>query len=342
MPPIFHNGNEVNRVFHGGVEAEYVLCQGKMIFPEPDPRLPNTPVRIVLESDAFWFEFGWPSAETLTGSAADGWQDENGYCRIRAVRSQDLATWDHSVIDSPSSPESDGQGNLIYWVRSTVPCYWIDVMIDVTAQSDRYGKSITAIQLFGNSVSLPHFPYAMPSQAATLQADLRAAGYTGATVTSVSAPLSATAKWHTQAGAKWLVVSMTGSNVTGVTYQGSTVGTGYPYSMPSQKAALQTMLTAALGGDPNNKAVVMLHGDAWTVTIPNRVTTGKIRDYILTITPDDPYPGWDMFGNYQGMQSAAAVSGHPENTRNPSGEPLQEADRQFGRFGLSLGSRYDT
>jgi hypothetical protein len=337
--------DSVTALKHAGDDVGLLIYQGMQIFPEPEIKLPPARVRMVLDTAAYWYEFGWPSPELLDGNAADGWTDPGGYIRIRAERSEDLTTWDHQMDDAPGSPEDNGDGTWTYWARSPIPANWNSVMIDLTASTDRYAKSITAIQMFRTVLPL-NYPYT-PTEIAdgTLQADLRnpaLGNIPGATVSVTSGPLIATAKWHTQASADTLYVTMSGSNVVDVSYQGSTVAIAYPYAMPAQHAALASALTAALAGGPNDKAVVMLHGDTWTILLPDRTTTGLIRDLTLTISPDDPYPGWDpMSGSYMGMMSASGVSGTAGNVRTPAGAPLEERKRQFGRFQLGLGERYD-
>ncbi|MEI6674947.1 MAG: hypothetical protein WCO57_07195 [Verrucomicrobiota bacterium] len=52
---------------------------------------------------------------------------------------------------------------------------------------DTRNNPFTAITIADTVQSLPNFPYTMPGGAAQLQTDLRAAGWTGATVTASSA-----------------------------------------------------------------------------------------------------------------------------------------------------------
>lgn len=301
-----------------------------------DARLDGTLFRVVLDSDGEWAEFGIPSpTNALVGDAANGWTDPGGNVLLRVSRSTDLIAWDYELIDCPTGIEDMGEDVWVYWARAKVPSYWETTLRDFRIGGDNYGKSITEIYLYDNNISLSGYPYAMPADKARLQADLRAAGYTGATVTSASAALTAKAINYTIDGRKTLVVTQSGTNVTAVAPGGG--GTislpAYPYAMPSQRAALQSALrTAGYAG-----AVVTLFADSWEIFIPNRSISGKNHRFSLLFTPADPFKAWDFYGNYVGELPGNAILGGPENVRTPSGDPLQEAARQFFRLEVSAG-----
>lgn len=301
----------------------------------------------VRETDAHWFEIEVILPATFSGNPADGWTGPmiDGYLDITLGLhwSSDLLSWTGACAgwtDAPGTwPEEIGSTLKRWRARYEVPIWWEDVMVDMSATSDRHGKSITEISVF-NSVLPLNYPYT-PAEIAdgTLQADLRNSSLgdiPGATVTVTTGALSATGKWHTQGGAKQLVVTMSGTNVTSVTYQGSTVSASYPYAMPNQLAALNSALTSSLGGDSNNRAVVLLHSDAWEIELPDLVTSGMTRNLIIFFDPGDPNPTWNMYGEYQGMAANNIVTGSPSNTRNPSGAPLVEALKAFARLGVII------
>lgn len=332
----------VDRVFCAGQEAAFVFGKGTQVFPNlPVPIYGCTEARSVDETDALWFEFGFKIDASLSGNAAAGFTDSGNYLRIDIEQSIDLVNWSMGkFVPAPTPVINNGDGTWTYWSRCLTPVWWYNVLVDLSVESSRYGKSITNISIGGVTVSLPGYPYAMPSQAATLQTHLRAAGYTGAVVSSVSSPLVAEAKNHHPSGRTNLPVTMAGSNVTVVKDgSGSTISLpGYPYAMPAQRATLQTHLIAA----GFTGAVVMLYADSWSIFLPDRLAAvGLQRQTILTITPDDPYPAWDMFGTYQGFQSAAAVVGTHGNVRPAGGGgTLDESDKQFARLKLTSGTRY--
>ncbi len=293
---------------------------------------PQPPVmtRQVDEAAATWYEFGFTAPSELVGNATTGWEDAPGEISWKIQSSETLTEWaEDEMIDATVTAIDNLDGTVTYWSRWTVPLVWKYVMIDLTVGTDRYGKSITGISIFQTAVSLPNYPYAMPSQAAALQTDLRAAGYTGALVTTSSGPLTAKAKNHISSGITGFSVTMSGANVTAVTpYGGSAISLpSYPYAMPGSRATLQTDLRA----NGYTGAVVMLHQDPWQIFLPDLDEELRVRDITLTITPNDPFPGFDFGGNSIGEQSTTGVAGTPSNTRSPLGAPLREGQRGFFR-----------
>ena len=306
----------------------------------------NVTTKSVMVDDAegYWFDLEVILPPSFAGNPLDGWTGEllpgHPPVTLGLFRSETLTEWAGAGVGwnfAPGRevPETMANGWNKWIARAEVPAWWNQIMVDLTATSNRFGKNIEAIQVFRTPVAL-NYPYT-PTEIAngTLESDLQTQ-FPGATVDVVTGAFLARAAWHTQPGRQMLTVTMSGSSVTAVRYQGATVGTGYPFSMPAQQQALANMLTVALGGDPLNKAVVMLYGDAWTIKLPDLQTTGIIRDLTLTISPDDPYPGWDGMGQYVGIQSSAGVSGYSSNVRTPGGVALQEAARGFARVGFVL------
>lgn len=308
----------------------------------------TTTVAMAIDADGHWFELEVVLPPSFAGNPTDGWSGEmvSGKPNITLglFRSETLTTWSAAgegwdFSPGRETPETMSNGWKKWFCRCAIPAWWINVMVDMSATSDRHGKSITEISVF-NSVLPLNYPYT-PTEIAdgTLQADLRNSSLgniPGATVNVTSGSLSATGKWHTVSGAKMLVVTMSGSNVTNVSYQGSTVSASYPYSMPSQLAALNAALTSSLGGDTNNRAVVLLHSDTWEIVLPDLVTTGMTRNMVVWFTPSDPNPVWNMYGEYQGMAANDLILGTPSNTRTPSGTPLLEALKAFARVGVII------
>lgn len=331
------------KIHKGGREVHWLTKGGRTIYMSPtaarlatkawlDANVVVTPVT-VMDSEAFWFEVEVTLPGDFSGNPVDGWT--NGTISLGLYWSEDLATWvDGGWIAAPGkTTETLGDGRKKHFARyEPTPIWWEDVMVDLTIESDRYGKSITAISVLGTAVSLPNYPYDMPSEAAQLQTDLRSAGYTGTVVSSVSGSLVAQARNYLSDGARKLVVTMSGSNVTAVAeIGGSTISLpGYPYSMPSQRATLQSALRTA----GKTGAVVKLFGDSWTIMIPDRTASGVMRPVDCTISPSDPYPAYDFYGNYQGEAPDNLVVGSSGNVRTPTGDPLTEAKRAFARVGF--------
>ena len=336
---LYKGTRRIKKPIVNGQAARMLLYQGRQIWPclgvVP---LPSQAYRFDDATDAKWFEVGFRSPEILSGNASAGWTDPRGYVVMELQSSVDLQTWAMGqFVDCASTAIDNGDGTFDYWARCVIPEHYNEVMVDLTATSDRAGKSITGVSVMRAAVDLSGFPYAMPADAARLQTDLRAAGYTGATVTSTSAALTATARNHTVDGVKHIGLTQSGNTVTSVIYQGGAVTTGmsYPYSLPSQRAALQADLrTAGLSG-----AVVMLHADSWEVTLPDRAASGINREFSLTIDPGDPFKVWDYFGNYQGEAPANTVNGTSGHVRTPGGAPLLERSSQFARMRIMRGAR---
>lgn len=294
-------------------------------------------IRLITDDVAEWFEVGFLSPfETLPGSAADGWTDPDGYLLFRLERSEDLLAWDHAWSDSPLSPEPQGE-NWMIWARSEFPRLWKYVTIDITLTSDRHGKDITALVLFGTTIALPNYPYSMPADAAQLQTDLLALGYTGATVTNVAAPLRVEVINHLNTGQQTFPVTLSGSNVTQVKNAGgSTISLpGYPYAIPAQVSNLKSHLLAA--GFPY--IGVRAYDDEWTIFIPNRDTLFANRALVAAINPADPHTYNGMGGD--GTDPGDLLHGVADNLRATTGlTPLEEAPKQFARLGISRGPNY--
>jgi len=274
------------------------------------------------DSTARWFELEIVMPDDFTGSPEDGWS--NGTINLALDYTTDLSTWETiDWVSTPgTTPESADTGKTRYFARASVPVMWFEVMLDLQIGSNRSGQSITEIHLFDTLISLPNYPYAMPADAAALEADLIAEGFTGATVSVTSAALSVTVRNHLSSGAFPYDVTMSGSSVTAVApHGGSTISLpSYPYSMPSQESDLQADLrTAGVDG-----AVVRLYGDQWTIDIPDWLTSGLSRSLVLFLDPGDPYPAYDLQGNYIGENPDNSVVGTFGNVRDPMGDPIRE------------------
>jgi peptidoglycan/xylan/chitin deacetylase (PgdA/CDA1 family) len=294
------------------------------------PTPPPLTARMTDDADGSWLEVGFQTTAVLTGDALNGWTDSAGNA-WKLQETTDLSTWhDFQFSDCAGSPADLGGGIWEYWSRCAVPRVWFSVLTDLTATSDRYGKSITGITAQGSAVSLS-YPYAMPADAATLQADLRTAGFTGALVSATTGSLVARAIAHAATGDRRIVITMSGASVTGASVGGSSISLSYPYAMPGDAATLQTDLRSA--GYPG--AVVTLHADTWSILLPDRTAGGYDRDFTLEIDPGDPFPYWDNFGTYLGEDPDTLVRGTAGNVRSPLGYPLQEFMKQFARLAIS-------
>ena len=328
----------------GGEEAEFVFGKGTQLFPNlPVAIWGSHECRTIAGEDAFWFEFAFTIDALLNGNAGTGFTDSGNYFRLECEQSTDLVNWSlGKFIPSPTGAVLDnGDGTYTYWSRATTAIHYFNIQVDLTITSNRFAKSITGLSIGQVPVTAGmSYPYALPSQAATLQADLRATGYTGAVVSNVAAPLSVEIDNHTPGAKIRLRVVLSGTNVTMVQTNFGTNITlpAYPYFMPAQQATLQDDLRAA----GQSGAVVMLYGDEWRIFLPDRPAASPVnRGSVITITPDDPFPAWDMFGTYLGYLSTASIGGDSDNVRTLGGTPQTEALKQFGRLKITTGTRYN-
>lgn len=193
--------------WYEGIPAEWVLRQHGLLLQthEGDPTTaepfrPHPLKYRVTEEEGpngleKWFEFGFTIDARLSGSAADGWTDPFGFVSITPQRTEDMENYTSGEFgDCVGSPTENDDGTFDYWFRSIYP---IDSAIKtgvIIAQSptppylnsDARNNPFTALTLGNVPQSLPNFPYTMPGDAAQMQADIRALGWTGATVTSTS------------------------------------------------------------------------------------------------------------------------------------------------------------
>ena len=340
---MIQTGTRLPRGLHRGARKIATLFQGdRPIYMSPEAAHEageiwldanvKTVSSTLNDAEAFWFEVAVTLPGDFAGSPAAGWTRAMDKIRLRLSHSEDLLTWTQGGWSTPPgrSTITNPDGTKTWPARYSAPIFWTTVIVDQTLTSDRAGKSITSLLVIDDEITLTP-PRAMPADAALLQADLRARGYTGATVTSVSAPLSVKITNHIQGAQLFLSPTMSGVNVTGVKFQGTPISLpNSSYAMPSQKALLQTHLRAA----GYSGSVVSLYGDEWTITLPNRPAVGNRRGISASITPGDPFMAWDFFGTYLGEIPATGVNGQSGNVRTPGGDPLQEFNRQFARVGF--------
>ena len=201
---LYHGDTEVLDLRSGGENIQCLLNAGRVIFVRSDPNAAGLPsvlgLRFITESGSNgvekWFEVGLPvpTAEPLTGNPSAGWVAMNGFFGIVLPWSEDLIHWSVGKFSDSGPPESatlDGVACLVHWARSMHP---VDSETKNGSMSagggySPYGSLNPLISLTLNStlIPLPHFPYTMPGDAALMQANIRAAGYAGATVTATSA-----------------------------------------------------------------------------------------------------------------------------------------------------------
>ena len=331
---------------HGSRQVHLLSLGGDAVYASPEVEnwalrkwlADNAVTTAVMTTDstAQWLELDVTLPADFTGSPETGFVGSVEICappmRLGLSWSNNLTEWvSGGWIQSPDAyPLTLPDGRKQWRARYYAPGYYRETLIDYTLSSDRYGKSVTGLNICGEDIALSGFPFALPAESARFQGALRTYGFTGATVTSSPAALVATAKNHTPSGSILLRITMSGTNVTDVTYQGSTIPLSYPFSLPTQRAALQSALRSA-GYDG---AVVMLHESTWALNVPNRLAFTQVRQINVTLSPGDPFPVWDFSGNYTGENPATVVAGEYSNVRSPDGSPLSESNKGFARLGF--------
>jgi hypothetical protein len=302
----------------------------------------TTTCRVETDTYGRWLEIDVDLPDDFTGSAAAGWT--NGTINLALQWSADLETWADGgwVQPSGSSTSTLPDGRTRWPCRyEDVAAFRFDAVVDLRIGSNRAFKAITDLSLLGTTISLPNYPYAMPDDAATLQADLRTAGFTGALVYSETGTLSAEIlnSDSTNSGnfcgfrATWSGTSITAINRLTVGTDPSVSLPNFPYAMPADEALLE----ADLVYEGYTYATAMLLGDTWGIFLPDIETTGIVRDFVATYDTGDPMAVWNAFGENTGAAARDTAVGAAENLR--AGEAsAPEAPKGFGRLKLSLGT----
>jgi hypothetical protein len=135
-----------------------------------------------------WFEVGFQTPNLLSGDATRGWVDLSGRITLAMLWSDDLTSWrTQQFIDVTGSPTAVS-GGYEYWVRSILPqdseISTGGISAGASGYEDVRNQPFTSLVINSVVQALPNFPYQMPGDAAQMQTDLRALGWTGATVVS--------------------------------------------------------------------------------------------------------------------------------------------------------------
>ena len=185
---------------HGG-EIDLLINGGQIVWARipATPGMPSLLGTRITEDDTGngpekWFECGFPirDIDDMVGNASAGWTTLHGFFRLVLWWSENLADWSvGKFISVGTTLETlDGIDCTVYWARSIYP---VDSMIKtgqlMAANSgNTRNNPIISVVINGEIQDLQHYPYDMASGTARalLQADLRASGWTGATVTATS------------------------------------------------------------------------------------------------------------------------------------------------------------
>lgn len=188
---VFTKGAQIGEVLSLGRESEFVFGMGCQLLPKLPIKIWGLcATRVVLDAGESWFEFGFRLSADLLGDATTGWTDADGFFRIDAEWSRDLITWTGGkFVPAPVPVVTLAGGQKQYWSRaihprdSAIKTGQIFNASGVNGWSgDARNNPFTSIVIAGAVQALPNYPYTMPTDAAKLQTDLRAAGWPGTVV----------------------------------------------------------------------------------------------------------------------------------------------------------------
>ena len=150
----------------------------------------QTGYRITTTTTDRWWEVSFVGPTGMTGSAATGYFDAATQSYYALQWSEDLIHWDlGKFTDCAGSPTSIGGGLSRYWCRSI---YSLDSKVKTghmwceSIAGDTRNNPFTSLTINNVVQSLANFPYTMPGGAAQMQTDIRALGWTGATVVATT------------------------------------------------------------------------------------------------------------------------------------------------------------
>ena len=192
-----HAGQDLTgkTVRNQGVVVDRVIRRGCEIYPNDGVaahELPDTFVRMVLDDGRKWFEFGFAADQLMQGDGDIGFSDEGGLIFAFAQFSEDLVAWSSAGFGaSPTPPTLRDDGQWEHWFRAKLPAnaspkVGLLSVFSTDANGDPRNMPFTGVRIGDVDLDLPNFPYTMPADAAQLQADIRAAGFSGATVEAES------------------------------------------------------------------------------------------------------------------------------------------------------------
>lgn len=352
---MIRKGDRLPRGLHRGDRKQHALFRGdRAVYASPEAaklamrewlRTQATiESHVVEDTTGRWFEVAVELPAAFAGNGADGWtgviHEDYGPVTVGLSWSADLTNWMALLAGWSAAPgawpESISSGTRKRWrARFEVPLAWKNALVDLRMTTTRAGKTVTAVNFLGTALSLPNAPYAMPADAAQLQTDLRAAGVTGAVVTTSAGSWSAVIRNYGSDASASLAFNATwsGDDITQLRRSDNNAVVSlpnYPYTMPADESALEADLVAAGW----TYAQVTLHKDLWEVFAPDVSTTGLERRFEFTVSPTDPIQMWTFFGTPNGTNPQSPLTSAVENVRI-GGSPEAEAfERGFARLGF--------
>jgi hypothetical protein len=264
-----------------------------------------------------FFELHWLMDEEMTGSVEDGFtHPEDSRLTFVVERSEDLETWTPDFLNV-AAPEDQMDGTWLYKARSPMLVGSVTKTGQLTLsrpRPDPRSNPLTSITIADVELTLPNYPYDMPADAATLQADLIAEGFTGATVTDLSA------------GAYWVTVTdyaapLPASPVNRILIDNTEQDLpNFPYAIPGDEAQLIADLE-----DLGWTDVAIVFQGGYEIEIPNVESS---TDYNVAHRVEwTPYLVENSFGDLVNSVGQASFSGIYVNEDGIRTNVL----KQFGR-----------
>lgn len=317
---ILHQGGTlVDDVRLGSTQVDFLVRGGVLLYYRRgafEADMGQGVAEVVEDGGDQYFELTWTMDALMDGDVESGLtHPDDSRLTFVVERSEDLTTWTTDFVNS-AAPEDLMDGTWLYRARSpflVASSVKTSQLVLDRPRPDPRSNPLTEVIVAGVSLTLPNYPYDLPADAATLQADLVAAGFTGATVEDLSS------------GAYWALVTnyagqLPASPVSQLVIDNAIQGLpNYPYTIPGDEALLIADLE-----DLGWTDVSIVYQGGYRIEIPDVESTGYS---VINRVEWTPYLVENMLGelvNYVGSISfdGEAVNGDGTRTNVPC---------QFGR-----------
>jgi hypothetical protein len=235
---LHYEGTLVEQLFLEDVAVDFLFKDGVLYYYRRDvfePLMGNAEAVIVDDSANLFFELHFVVDSVLDGSVEAGFtHPDDARLGFTVERSEDLQTWFTDMVTS-GTVEDQMDGTWLYKARSPVLVNSVtktgQLVLDFPTPNP-LANPLTGVTIGDVPLSLPNFPYDMPADAAVLEADLVAAGFTGATVTDLMSGRYWVTTTYFQAG-------LMASPVDRVVIRSAALALpNFPYTIPGDEALL--------------------------------------------------------------------------------------------------------
>ncbi len=317
---ILHQGSTlVDDVRLGADQVDFLVHGGVLLYYRRgafDGDMGQCVSEVVEDGGNKYFELTWTMDALMDGDVEGGLtHPDDSRLTFVVERSEDLTTWTTDFVNS-AAPEDQMDGTWLYRARSPFPVAsetkTSQLVLD-RPRPDPRSNPLTEVIVGGVSLALPNYPYDLPADAATLEADLVAAGFPGSTVEALSS------------GAYWALVTnyagqLPASPVSQLVIDNATQPLpNYPYTIPGDEALLVSDLE-----DLGWTDVSLVYQGGYRIEIPDVESTGYNSANRVEWTP---YLVENMLGelvNYVGTFAFASEAVNEDGIRT-------NVPSQFGR-----------